>query len=381
MSTRLDDIALDLHDGLITFQRKRRLIARMRGAGMDSAGPRLSYVEESVLQLTRDGDGMSIGQLAECVGIERSWMSRVVSGLDEQKLVTIKPDPSDKRSKVVVASSSAGEVLREVNEFAREVMDEALTDLTKSERSQLTKHIEALCSGMGAAPTQPDSSADPLDVQFARLSRASGVYGSGVLGSNLNITQVQVLHLLADHSGQQVTIRDLDVLLPFDTSTVSRTVAAFEAEGLVDKVQSKSDRRSYYVNVSRKGREALTAYRKTAQKTLATALSKCPRETGPEAVELLAKATHRMPRALGYRDESDIVIRPLPSAPKNKIKPPGDEAIVHHFTAQREGAPLADIRVVRRASSNVPVEISVTGNFVSREDLGEVLNAIMLQIH
>jgi DNA-binding MarR family transcriptional regulator len=380
------DRGLILLELLLTFQRKRRIISNLRGTAPDEAGPAIGYAEECVLQLTKSGKGKSIKALAESTHIERSWMSRVVSSLEERELVSLKADPLDGRSKLVSTTSAGDRALSEINVFAAGVMDEALADLTKRECASLAQSMKHIVDGFQAppAPLQPD--ADQLDVQLARLSRAIGVFGPSFLSSDLNLTQVHILLLLAStHSDSTVAVRDLDFLLPFDMSTISRTVAIFEEEGFLTKTQSSTDRRSFTLELTKQGIAKLAEFKKIASRSMAAALERVAPAEVANAVQLLGKATALMPRSLGARERPEVIIRSVQSADvpahaRPKSKDTSNNLVTHFFTAERSGTSVAEISLTRHRNSKTPVDVKVRGNFTSTAEVSEVLHALADQL-
>ncbi|WP_312030324.1 MarR family transcriptional regulator [Actinomycetospora sp. TBRC 11914] len=109
-----------------------------------------------------------------------------------------------------------------------------------------------------SAPSTPSPSADvPVRLRLAvgRLNRRL----RAVTGAGLHPLQTSALATLSDHGRQR--LGDLARLEGVTAPTMSRTVAALEAAGLVHRVPDPADARSAWIALTDTGTAALAAER------------------------------------------------------------------------------------------------------------------------
>ena len=76
-------------------------------------------------------------QIADALGYDRSWLVGLLDELEEEGLIERKPDPADRRRNVVSLKPEGEARLLEFREVSKQVENEFLTPLDKSERQQL----------------------------------------------------------------------------------------------------------------------------------------------------------------------------------------------------------------------------------------------------
>jgi len=118
------------------------LNARARAVGSSLANARLAehglrVRSYSVLMLASDGLRPTQRQLAEFLRLDPSQIVSIVDGLESAGLVERRADPSDRRSKVIVATAEGERVRERAAQAAAEAEGEALRALSISEREQL----------------------------------------------------------------------------------------------------------------------------------------------------------------------------------------------------------------------------------------------------
>lgn len=84
-----------------------------------------------------------------------------------------------------------------------------------------------------------------------------GVLGEGILGSPYSLTEARVLFELAQQDNVEVAGLRRD--LGLDAGYLSRILAGFERDGLVDRQRSTADARRQLLRLTRQGREAFAA--------------------------------------------------------------------------------------------------------------------------
>lgn len=96
----------------------------------------------SVLALACGGLGPTQRQLAEFLRLDPSQIVALVDELEAAGLVRREPDPTDRRSKVIVATDAGEARYREAAKLTRRAEDIALAVLSPAERDQLRSLLE-----------------------------------------------------------------------------------------------------------------------------------------------------------------------------------------------------------------------------------------------
>ena len=118
------------------------LTARSRAIGSAIANARLAehglrVRAYSVLSLAAGDTQPTQRDLAEFLRLDPSQVVSLIDGLEDQGLVKRRPDPADRRSKVIVATKKGLTVAAAARRATRDAEDEALAGLTEQERDQL----------------------------------------------------------------------------------------------------------------------------------------------------------------------------------------------------------------------------------------------------
>lgn len=292
--TQPSDLAHQIWKGILKLQRKSRLEAVTQGFGSEETSSALTYTDGLVLLILETEPDITIGRLAEILGLERSWVSRVISALEKRSLVRAYTPPEDKRSKKVSLSKKGRDALDDLIAVRRTISDKALSDLTAAQQEGLSAALRQLADGLGAPdyPGRPGSNA--VDMELARISWSIGVIGENFMKSGLNVTQYQILFELANNDGR-LSVSELYERLPFDLSTISRTITGFEKSGYVQKFTSDHDRRSSLSALSPRGRKKWEEISSSAANTIRAAARDISDKTQKNLASLLELATHHIP--------------------------------------------------------------------------------------
>lgn len=240
---------------MLAYQRKRRLIARSRGLGADEARQSLSYTEEAVLFTLLSSPAINTRELANLLGVERSWMSRIVGALEKRELLAVKSSAADKRSKELRVTKKAERLLVESEVLSSEIMEESLAPLSSSQRKKFSNYLSTFADGVGA-PRYDRPAVHPVYWELWRLSRSVGISSGAFSEAALSTTQMQVLFVLKESSCDVLLASDIERMLPFDASTLSRVLSDFEKRGWVKRSPLKDDRRSLSVEMTNAGEVA-----------------------------------------------------------------------------------------------------------------------------
>jgi len=100
----------------LTFSLQRELFSRLAAAGYDDLSPRhgavLAYLDE---------DGVRATELARLAGRHKQVVGRLVDELEELGYVERRPDPTDRRAKLIVPTERGLEQLRLGDEIVAEI--------------------------------------------------------------------------------------------------------------------------------------------------------------------------------------------------------------------------------------------------------------------
>ncbi|WP_227396878.1 MarR family winged helix-turn-helix transcriptional regulator [Jeotgalibacillus aurantiacus] len=89
-------------------------------------------------------------------------------------------------------------------------------------------------------------------------------------------------------------VKDLAEELQLDISTVSRQAASLEQKGYVKKIQSPSDRRSYFFELTQSGETEMKQYRNIRREKVANLLNDWTDEEREQFGKLLSKFNEAM---------------------------------------------------------------------------------------
>jgi DNA-binding MarR family transcriptional regulator len=309
---------LNLHDALIKLQRKRRFIALRFGIPSDQAGEMLGFTEEAILIVLNAEPEKNVKELAETLNLERSWMSRVISALESKKLVESFVPEADRRSKKLTITPEGTSKLHALHQTSRKIMDTCLDGVAQNVGQALYMYLKRFADGLNTSTYPQTTNNHPVEVELARVSRAMGILSDDVMGSSLSVTQLQVLLVLSEADGSEVVTSDIDELLPFDMSTVSRTIAGFEKQNLVQKVQSESDKRSYMIHLTDDGRARVAAYRGMAQTIFTKALGGFTVDDVLTFTQIVQAVTSDMPQLAQRSLRDHIEVKAIGTEPKMK---------------------------------------------------------------
>jgi DNA-binding MarR family transcriptional regulator/N-acetylglutamate synthase-like GNAT family acetyltransferase len=155
-------------------------------------------------------------------------------------------------------------------------------------------------------------------------TRHLGVLQRGFLGTRFSLTEARVLYELAHADGE--TASRLAAHLGLDAGYLSRILARFEREGLLERPRSRADRRRRPLRLTGGGRRAAGALDRRSQRQALDALRALP----PGRQAELLRAMQTVEGLLGARAADRLVVLRDPR--------PGDFG----WVVQRHGALYAD---------------------------------------
>lgn len=145
-----DDVVKDL--GLLTLgTRFRRIGERLQADTqhiLDAAGVNLQAGQCPILAALDRGDGLTVGEVAQAVGVSQPGVTRTLSQLAEAGFVTMKPSPDDQRRRVVALSEEGRAVMARCDEIVWPRIRGAVADLCAGFDDALLASLSAIEDGL-----------------------------------------------------------------------------------------------------------------------------------------------------------------------------------------------------------------------------------------
>ena len=115
-----------------------RLLVAISVRSMAQAGDEVGATQLRALVVVASRGSLSLGALAEAVGISLSTASRMCDRMVESGLLNRADDPTDRRQVVLTLTADGQTVVQKVMRERKEALTAVLSRLSKTERSRLT---------------------------------------------------------------------------------------------------------------------------------------------------------------------------------------------------------------------------------------------------
>ena len=309
----MNSSTIKLHNLLLIFQKQQRFAGLRLGIPADQVGQQISHAEQSILFILDAEPEKNIRDLAILMNLERSWMSRLVSGLEKKQLVETYSAPYDLRAKLLQITSKGKKLLAETEKISRKIMMDCLNPINPDETKKLEQALKILADGFEAPHYHHHQSGHPVSYQLGRLSAATGVLGQNVLGFDLTNTQLHIFQALVDLGSHEVQVSEINRLVPFDMSTVSRTIKGFEKKGWIKKKAAEHDKRSQSIALTKKGTAFFDSYHTHVKKIFEPAISALPKKQLNTLISILEKLTSTLPSIDPSASLGRMKLRPMQS--------------------------------------------------------------------
>ena len=296
------EILASIWRGIILIQRKGRLVGLLHGLAPGKVGSHMTYTEGLVLHVVESLPERNVKELAGVLKLERSWVSRIITELEKRKIVKAIESPADKRSKQICLTASGSKISRELNEFRRSVMEEVASVLNPAEQIRLGALLRLMADGLAVPQYASRAETHPIEAEIVRISWGIGVVGENFLQSKMNVTQYQMLFAIVDKAKRREAVfgSDLFSFMPFDMSTISRTLVRFVKEGLLERSRAEHDKRNFPVRPTAKGWAKFRELERAAKSLLQHALAAWSSQDLEDLAALLGRITAQLPtRARG----------------------------------------------------------------------------------
>lgn len=155
MENRSDSLGILLHESARAL--RKAFERRVGRHGLSSAQWRM------LVTVTKCGEATTQARLADLLEIEPISVSRLVDRMETAGWVERKPDPQDRRAKLVMPTERARTVHAEIRAMADEVYGEALAGLSPDQRTDLLAGLTKVIANLNEAAGQVAQGVDQDD--------------------------------------------------------------------------------------------------------------------------------------------------------------------------------------------------------------------------
>ena len=135
VSDGIDRLGFLIHD--VQRLMRKRFEARASGLGLSSAQWRL------MVRVAKEA-GITQARLAELLEIEPISVSRLVDRMEEGGWIERRPDPSDRRVRMIFPTDKASAAYADVKSLAGDVYEESLTGVSPEDRRVLIRTLDII---------------------------------------------------------------------------------------------------------------------------------------------------------------------------------------------------------------------------------------------
>jgi DNA-binding MarR family transcriptional regulator len=225
--------------------------------------------QEVLAALAEFGPG-SQQQLAERLGINRTIMVSLIDAMEQAGLVERNRDPADRRSYALTPTTTGTRALAEMQRSADHANAHLTSPLTDRERRQLERMLRTVASTDGGLDQRPAAlTTRTIHLLSQAHHSVSQTFAQRLQAVGLTPPLYGTLRTL-DASGptsQQAIAQQLGL----SGTAILQTVDRLEADKLVKRRRNPTDRRSYALQLTPHGRDALRSVA-TALDALSTEL-------------------------------------------------------------------------------------------------------------
>ncbi len=125
----------------------------------------LTRAQWQVLAYLAMNEGINQAGLAELLEIEPITLSRHVQRMEEAGLVVRRPDPNDKRARILALSDQASGILNELRGLGRCVIEEVTAGLTTAEIEAMKHGLRQVRAALSEREGEPRSIDDDINLQ------------------------------------------------------------------------------------------------------------------------------------------------------------------------------------------------------------------------
>ena len=209
-----------------------------------------------VLAALAEWGPLSQQQLAERLGINRTIMVSLIDAMEQLGLVERKRDPADRRSYALVSTRKAGRALADMDRAADQANAQLTSMLADRDRHDLDRTLRRIAGAGGRSEHRPTALTGRTVHLLSLAHHAVGEsFAQRLREIGLTPPQYGTLRTL-DASGP-TSQQAIAERLGLSGTAILQTVDRLEAGQLVKRHRNPNDRRSYALELTPQGRNAL----------------------------------------------------------------------------------------------------------------------------
>src|SRR5919202_7002937 len=139
-------------------------------------------------------------------------------------------------------------------------------------------------------------------------TRQIGVLRDRFLHSPYSLTEVRILYELANR--EHPTATELGRDLGLDAGYLSRTLARFEEQGVIERIRSEEDGRQRLLRLTREGKKAFSVVNKRSHDEVAEILSNLTEEDQQRLLKAMQNIEALLAHDKGFKFSEPFVLRP-----------------------------------------------------------------------
>ncbi len=287
----------ELHQRILTFRRKRRLMAIALGVSPDQDLKMIGAQELTTLYAVQSMPNQTIRSVAMQLSFDPSWTSRLIAALTKEGFLQLRISGNDRREKEVSITERGRQVFAHALKMERVIMEQALQPISSIEVNKLTDFITLLADRLKAPYFPNYNEGHPLFMQLMRITRGLELLKENYLNTGLSLMELELINLIAN-SSEPYTILELAQRMPYDLSTISRTLKRLTKQGLIISKIVKTDLRKRTLTLTRRGISKINVYAERVEMQLASLFKSTDHDEIDKIVntnEILAKLGKDLP--------------------------------------------------------------------------------------
>lgn len=237
---------------------------------------------------------LSPSAISEYLQMHPSGVSRMLRHLGDLGYISIRAGDSDARRRKVELTPAGRRALLKSIQLDTYLSVTGTDPLGDHQRDRVAVLFGEVSDAFGAAPEESLPHELAFTTEQKRIARVLGMIGSNYLGTRYDINQYQILFYLY-RAPRPVRFKELALILPLETSKLSRQLDRYISEEIIRKGTVRGDRRGTSFTLTRRGRTLFKSEDDRAQLKLATVLSRWNQSAMTELIDLLSQATSRPP--------------------------------------------------------------------------------------
>jgi DNA-binding MarR family transcriptional regulator len=294
---------LDLYDGFLRFNRRLLSILKL-------LKPPLTTNESHALAaLTVQSETLVAKDLVRTLRLEKSTLSRMLKQLISKSLLAEIPAAEDKRKKHLRITSEGQRVLLEDSRLRNREVEVTAAPLSPFEQAELTRLLRYMADTLGEPKVDDHPEDNPLKREIRRLTRGMGFIGASCMRTGRSVEECQILRLLVSAQGT-LPFSELNRILPYDVSALSRLITQLEGEKLLTKSRNSSDQRAVFIKITPRGIEVDAESIEKSARFFRIALAGLPEREWDLLADLVRRFTSKEfdPKELGSIGEYETIV-------------------------------------------------------------------------